>query len=94
MIFYIKGGIQAKGIWKQDLEMNICVQEGWETGAQKAPRWGASPNVVRVIKSRRLGLESHVARMEEVRNALKMLAVILQEISLKEGLGVDGKTIL
>ena len=33
-----------------------------------------SPNTVRVIKSRRLRWAGHVARMEEGRNALKILA--------------------
>ena len=33
-----------------------------------------SPNIVRVIKSRRLRLEGHVARMEEGRSALNILA--------------------
>ena len=33
-----------------------------------------SPNVVRVIKSRRLRWASHVARMEEGRNTFKILA--------------------
>ena len=28
MVSYIKGGIQAKGIWKQDPEENIWAQEG------------------------------------------------------------------
>ena len=32
-----------------------------------------SPNIVRVIKSRRLRLAGHVARMEEGRSAFKML---------------------
>ena len=32
-----------------------------------------SPNVVRVIKSRRLRWPGHVARMEEVRSAFKLL---------------------
>ena len=27
MVSYIKGGMQAKGIWKQDPEANIWVQE-------------------------------------------------------------------
>ena len=31
------------------------------------------PNIVRVIKSRRLGWAGHVARMEEGRNAFKIL---------------------
>ena len=33
-----------------------------------------SPNIVRVIKSRRLRWAGHVARMEEGRSALKTLA--------------------
>ena len=32
-----------------------------------------SPNIVRVIKSRRLRWESHVARMEEGRSSFKIL---------------------
>ena len=32
-----------------------------------------SPNIVRVIKSRRLGWAGHVARMEEDRSAFKIL---------------------
>ena len=32
-----------------------------------------SPNIVRVIKSRRLRCAAHVARMEEGRNAFKIL---------------------
>ena len=38
MISYIKGGIQAKGIWKQDPEENIWIQEEWEWGVEKAPQ--------------------------------------------------------
>ena len=34
----------------------------------------SSPNVVRVIKSRRLRWASHVARMEEGKSAIKILA--------------------
>ena len=33
----------------------------------------SSPNIVKVIKSRRLRLAGHVARMEEGRSALKIL---------------------
>ena len=29
--------MQDKGIWKQDPEANICDQEGWEWGVEKAP---------------------------------------------------------
>jgi len=32
-----------------------------------------SPNIVRVIKSRRLRFEGHIARMEEGRSAFKIL---------------------
>ena len=52
-----------------------------------------SPNIVRVIKSRRLRWAGHVAKMEEGRSALKILTVNLQERDLWGGLGVDGRTI-
>ena len=31
--------IETKGIWKQDPEAYIWVQEGWEWGVEKAPQW-------------------------------------------------------
>jgi hypothetical protein len=33
----------------------------------------ASPNIIRVIKSKRMRCEGHVARMREMRNAYKIL---------------------
>ena len=30
MVSYIKGGMQAKGIWQQDPEANIWAQERWK----------------------------------------------------------------
>ena len=53
-----------------------------------------SPNIVRVIKSRRLRWTGHVARMEEGRSAFKILTGKPQERDLWGGLGVDGRTIL
>ena len=53
-----------------------------------------SPNIVRVIKSRRLRWAGHVARMEEDRISFKILTGKLQERDLSGGLGVDGRTIL
>ena len=55
-----------------------------------------SPNIVRVIKSRRLRWAGHVARMEEGRSGFKILTgrLNLQERDLWGGLGVDGRTIL
>ena len=50
-----------------------------------------SPNIVRVIKSRRLRWAGHVTRMEEDGSAFKML--IGTPIG-KEGIGVDRRTIL
>ena len=41
-----------------------------------------SPNIVRVIKSRRLRWAGHVARMEEGRSAFKILTGNLQERDL------------
>ena len=37
-----KGGMQAKGIWKQDPEANIWTQERWKWWVEKAPQWGTS----------------------------------------------------
>ena len=53
-----------------------------------------SPNIVRVIKSRRLRWARHVARMEEGRSAFNILTGNLQERDLQRCLGVDGRTIL
>ena len=52
-----------------------------------------SPNIPRVIKSR-LRWVGHIARMEEGRDAFKILTVSLQERDLQEGLFGDGRTIL
>ena len=40
---------------------------------EKLHRFFRSPNIVRAIKYRRLGWTGHVARMEEVRSAFKIL---------------------
>ena len=42
MVSYMKGGMEDKGIWKQDPEANIQAQEGWGWGVEKAPQWGTS----------------------------------------------------
>jgi hypothetical protein len=42
MIYHIKGGMQAEGIWKHDPEANILAQEGYECGVEKAQLWGTS----------------------------------------------------
>ena len=76
MVSYIKGGMQAKGIWKQEPEANIWAQEGCEWWVEKASQSGTSyfvPFIARVITSRRLIWAGHVARMEEGRSAFKML---------------------
>ena len=38
MASYIKEGMQAKGIWKQDPEVNSWSQIGWEQGVEKASK--------------------------------------------------------
>jgi hypothetical protein len=38
-----------------------------------------SPNIIRVIKSRRLGYAGHVVRMGEGRSAFKVLTVYIKE---------------
>ena len=74
MVSYIKGGTKPKGIGKQDPEANIWTNEGCEWWVEKVLHsLYRSPNIVRVIKSRRLRCVGHVDRMEEGRRALKIL---------------------
>ena len=42
-------------------------------GSEELPSLYRSPNIVRVIKARRLRWAGHVARMEESRSAFKIL---------------------
>ena len=42
IVSFIKGGMQVKSIWKQDPEVNIWMQEGWEWRVKMAPQWGIS----------------------------------------------------
>ena len=53
-----------------------------------------SPNIVRMIKSRRLRWAGHTARMEEGRSAFKILTGKPTGKRPLGGLGVDGRTIL
>ena len=70
MVSYIKGGMQAKGIWKLDSEANIWAQEGERRRLHNEELHSLyrSPNIVRVIKSRKLRWAGHVAIMEEGRS--------------------------
>jgi hypothetical protein len=54
----------------------------------------ASPNIIRVIKSRRIRLAGHVAHMVHVRNACKILIGRPKRKRPGENLGIDGKIIL
>jgi len=45
----------------------------------------SSPDIIRVIKSRRMRLMGHIACMEDIRNAYKMLSW---------NLGIDGRIVL
>ena len=42
MVSYIKEGLQAKGIWKQDPEASIWAEEGWEWEVEKVTPWETS----------------------------------------------------
>ena len=39
-ICYIKGGMKANSIWKQDTEENIWEQKGYEWGVKNVLQWG------------------------------------------------------
>ena len=53
-----------------------------------------SPNIVRVIKSRRMRWARHVARMGERRGVCRVLVGNLRETGHFEDPGVDGRVIL
>ena len=52
------------------------------------------PNIVRVIKSRRLRWAGHLARMEEARSAFKVVTGAPIGKRPWGGLGINGRTIL
>ena len=79
IVSYIKGRIKAKGIRKQEPEANIWVQERDGNGEwrrlhnEELHSLYRTPKIVRVITSSRLRWAGHVARMEKVRSAFKIL---------------------
>ena len=71
MIPYVKGEIQARTFENRILRRIF----GHLNGENR--EWNSlscSPNIVKVIKSLRLSWTGHVARMEQGRNALKIVA--------------------
>jgi hypothetical protein len=54
----------------------------------------ASPSIIRVIKSRKMRWNEHVAHVGGMRNACKTLVRKPERKSHAEDLGVDGKVIL
>jgi hypothetical protein len=54
----------------------------------------SSPNIIRVIKSRRLRWTGHVARMEDRRDAYRVLVGKPEERNHLEDPGIDGRIIL
>ena len=90
MVSYIKGGTRAKGIWKQDPEANILTHSGeWRRlHNEELHSLYSSPNIIMVIRPRRLRWAGHVARMEESRSAFKMLT------GIRTGKWLLGRTIL
>ena len=75
----IAGGKEAEGVWDHGVEENIWTEEGRGNGEWR--RWRneelndlySAPNIVRVIKSRRMGWARHVARMGEERGVCRVL---------------------
>jgi hypothetical protein len=66
---------------------------GWRR-LQKLHNLYDSPNIITVIRSRRINLEGHVARMREMINAFNILVGKPERKNHSEGLGIDGKLIL
>jgi hypothetical protein len=54
----------------------------------------ATPNIIKVIKSRKMRWAGHVAHMGEMRNAYKVLVGKLEGKRLEEELSVDDIIIL
>jgi hypothetical protein len=54
----------------------------------------ASPNIVRMIRSRRMRWAEHVARMEKMRKAYRSMVGNLKGRYHAEDLGIDGNIIL
>jgi hypothetical protein len=54
----------------------------------------ASPNIIRVMKWRRMRWTGHVARLGKMTNAYRILAENLKGGDHAEDLGVEGKIIL
>jgi hypothetical protein len=68
--------MQAKGIWKQDPEANIWAKRDDNGECRRFHKEELnisyrSPNIVRLIKSKRIRWAGHAARMEEGRSALR-----------------------
>ena len=68
--------MQAKGIWKQDPEVNIGAKRDengeWRRLHNEKHHW-LYPNIVRVISNIRLTCAGDVSKMEEIGGALKIL---------------------
>ena len=70
------GGKEAEGVWEQGVEENIWTRRDEVTGEWKRLNneelndFYSSPNIVRVIKSRRMRWVGHVARMGEERGCI------------------------
>ena len=92
MVSYNKG----IRVFENRILRRICGPKRDENGewrrlhSEELNRLYSSPNIVRVIKSRRLRWAGHVARVDEGRSSFK----ILTGKSTGKGLSVDGRTIL
>ena len=78
MVFYINGGMQAKSFENRILRRIFGPkrdENGKLRGLHKEELHSLyrSPNIARVIKSRRLRWGGYVAKMEEDRSAFKIL---------------------
>ena len=100
MVADIAGGKEAEGVWEQGVEENIWNGRDEVTGEWKRLHneelndLYISPNIVRVIKWKRMRWAGHVARMGEERGVYRVLVGKPEGGAHRGDLGIDGWIIL
>lgn len=87
--------MKAEGIWEWGAEEHTWAWNGrCKKESTELHNLCSSPNIIKVIISRRMRWPGHVALVEERRGVYRDLGVRLREGDHLEGLGVDGWVIV